>query len=51
RIQHPDTTVMVYEGHDGELSFVHNGRAVVGFADGHVMLVDQEQAKTLRWKP
>ena len=50
-IAKPAETVMVYEGVAGKLVFRHGGRAVVGFADGHVRLVTREQAKALRWKP
>jgi prepilin-type processing-associated H-X9-DG protein len=44
-------TVLLYEGKKGKLDFRHEGRAAVGFADGHVRLVNQEEAKKLRWKP
>ena len=47
----PAETVMIYEGKNGKLDFRHNGRATVGFADGHVKLTDAEGAKKLRWKP
>jgi prepilin-type processing-associated H-X9-DG protein len=44
-------TVLIYEGKDGKLSFRHEGKASVAFADGHVGQVTPAQAKTLRWKP
>ena len=46
-----ENTVMIYEGTDGHLSFVHAGKAVVGFTDGHCKLITQDEAKKLRWKP
>ena len=47
----PADTVMVYEGNGQTLDFRHEGKAVVGFADGHVQVMTREEAKTLRWKP
>jgi prepilin-type processing-associated H-X9-DG protein len=47
----PAQTVMVYEGRNGKLDFRHNGKAAVGFADGHCKLVTAAEAKALRWKP
>jgi len=47
----PAQTVLIYEGTGGHLSFVHDGAAVVGFADGHCKLITPEAAKKLRWKP
>ena len=43
--------VAIYLGRDGKLDFRFDGKAVVGFADGHVALVDKMQAGNLRWKP
>jgi len=51
RLARVSETVMLYEGKNGRLDFRHNGRANVAFADGHVKLINQQQAKTLRWKP
>jgi len=50
-LANPAATVMMYEGHKLKLDFRHTGRACVGFADGHVKLINAGQAKTLRWKP
>jgi len=50
-IAEPANTVLVYEGKDGKLNFRHGHRAAVAFADGHVELINEEQAKTLRWIP
>jgi prepilin-type processing-associated H-X9-DG protein len=47
----PAETVLVYEGRDGNLNIRHDGTAVVAFCDGHVMAIDKEKAKKLRWKP
>ena len=45
----PTNTVLIYEGTAGKLNFRHNGRAVVGFVDGHCSLVDASKATTLIW--
>ena len=42
---------MIYEGKNGKLDFRHEGKATVGFADGHAKLIDAQGAKKLRWKP
>ena len=51
KIKSPAETVMIYEGKNGKLEFRHDGRAAVGFADGHAKMVNAEGAKKLRWKP
>ena len=51
KIQAPAQTVLIYEGKNGKLDFRHDGKATVGFADGHAKLVNAEGAKKLRWKP
>lgn len=51
KITTPSETVLLYEGKDRQLDFRHEGRAGVAFADGHVKLVNAEQAKGLRWHP
>jgi len=50
-IADPSKTVLLYEGKDGKLDFRHDGRATIGFADGHVKLVGEEAAQNLQWKP
>jgi prepilin-type processing-associated H-X9-DG protein len=45
----PAETVLLYEGRDAKLSFKHDGKAVVVFADGHVRLITAEAAKNLIW--
>jgi len=50
-IKKPAQTVLVYEGKKMKLDFRHEGKACVGFADGHVKLFTPEEAKVLRWKP
>ena len=50
-IKDQDEVVLLYEGTDGVLDFRHNGKACVAFVDGHVEIVSQEAAKSLRWKP
>lgn len=45
----PADTVLLYEGRDEKLSFKHDGKAVVVFADGHVRLITAEAAKNLIW--
>ncbi|MFM7320497.1 MAG: hypothetical protein ACKO5K_03100 [Armatimonadota bacterium] len=42
-------TVVIYEGRGGKLNFRHDGKATVGFADGHCVLVDARQAMELVW--
>lgn len=51
KISDPQGTVALYEGQNQTLAFRHDGRAVVGFADGSVRAVRAEQAKFLRWRP
>jgi len=55
KLSDPSQTVAVYEGSDQTLDFHHEHRggnvAVVGFADGHVEAINQNQAQNLRWKP
>jgi prepilin-type processing-associated H-X9-DG protein len=51
KLQYPADTVMIYEGKNGKLDFRHDGKAAVGFADGHAKLINAEGAKKLRWKP
>ena len=43
------STVVFYEGKDKQLSFVHNGYALVNVASGEVLWVSKEEAKTLLW--
>jgi prepilin-type processing-associated H-X9-DG protein len=50
-IKDPARTVLFYEGKNGKLAFRHNGRANVGFADGHVETIDAAAAKQLVWLP
>jgi prepilin-type processing-associated H-X9-DG protein len=50
KIDRPAETVLIYEGKRGVLNFRHNGRATVGFSDGHVKMLTPAQAKSLRWK-
>ncbi len=55
KLSDPSNTVAIYEGRNQVLDFRHEHRdgnvAVVGFADGHVHVVSQNQAQNLRWKP
>lgn len=44
-------TVLFYEGQSQKPIFRYDGRAAIGFADGHVALVSPEQAQKLIWKP
>jgi len=50
-IVHPGQVVTIYEGHNQTLDFRHDGRAVVGFADGHDRALTPAQAQNLKWKP
>ena len=47
----PEDTVMIFEGKAGRILFRHDRRAVVGFADGSVRIVNEAQSRTLRWIP
>lgn len=44
-------TVLFYEGENEKLAFRYDGKAAVGFVDGHVALVSPDDAKNLIWKP
>ena len=44
-------TVLFYEGQNETPIFRYDGRAAIGFADGHVALVSPEEADKLIWKP
>lgn len=50
-LAHPEKVVLTYEGHNQMLNFRHEGKAVVGFADGHDKALTQDQAQQLKWKP
>lgn len=50
-IPNPFRTVMIYEGKNEQLDFRHEGRAAVGFVDGHAHMVTREAARSLIWKP
>ena len=56
-LAHPSQVVLVYDGQNGTLDFRHDGKAVVGFADGHDRALTQAQvqeltqAQELKWKP
>lgn len=49
KIAHPESVVAVYEGKNQTPDFRHNGKAVIGYADGHVEEVPQAQAGSLKW--
>ena len=51
KIKSPAKTVMIYEGKAGKLDFRHDGRASVGFVDGHAKLIGKQEAASLRWMP
>ncbi len=51
KITQLESTVLLYEGQGGELSFRHDGRALVGLTNGIVKFVTPEEAKTLHWEP
>lgn len=51
KINEPANTVMIYEGEYKKLLFRYDGKAIIGFIDGHVKLVTPEEAKKLRWSP
>ncbi len=50
-LDEPAQTVAVYEaGPDGKPLFRFGGKAVIGFADGHVRLIGPEQAQNMTWQ-
>lgn len=49
KVSKPAETVLLYEGRNGKLSFRHNGKAMIAFADGHCKMVDTKQATRLVW--
>jgi prepilin-type processing-associated H-X9-DG protein len=51
KLADPSQVVAIYEGSSQTLVFRHEGKAVVGFADGHVKALTPAQAQMLRWKP
>lgn len=50
-IPDPSKVVMFYQGHDGKLSFSKNGKAAVGFCDGHAKNFTPETESSLVWDP
>jgi prepilin-type processing-associated H-X9-DG protein len=46
-----DKIVVLYEGEAGKQDYIHDGRAVVAFVDGHTKMVTEDDAKQLRWMP
>ncbi len=56
-LAHPEKIVLIYEGQNQTLDFRHDGKTVVGFADGHDKALTQAQIRywiqtqDLRWKP
>lgn len=51
KIAEPTNTVMVFEGEYKKPLFRYDGRAVIGFVDGHAKFVTPEEAAKLRWTP
>ena len=50
-LAHPEKIVLIYEGQNQTLDFRHDGKAVVGFADGHDKALTEAEAQNLKWKP
>lgn len=52
-IKAPDKTIMVFEGAPGAPLYRHDGRATLGFADGHAAMTEQRTFtyRKLRWEP
>jgi prepilin-type processing-associated H-X9-DG protein len=46
----PAKTVLFYEGQDQKPTFRYDGQAIIAFADGHVELVNRDEADELLWK-
>lgn len=49
-LKEPAKTVALYLGKEKQLDYRFGGKGIVGFADGHVELIDAEAARRLRWK-
>ena len=52
-VNNPGKTVLIYEGAPGAPLFRHDGKAALGFADGHAQLMNAQtvQAQQLHWTP
>ncbi len=50
-IKKPAQTILFYEGQNETPVFRYDGKAAIGFADGHVALITPDEAKSLVWKP
>ena len=50
-VLHTAETVLFYDGTPGALNYRYDGKAAVGFADGHCALVTPDEAKNLIWDP
>ncbi|RYG65477.1 hypothetical protein EON80_17285 [bacterium] len=51
KLAEPARTVAFYEGEDEKPVFRYAGKAAIGFADGHTVLVSPEELKGVIWKP
>jgi prepilin-type processing-associated H-X9-DG protein len=51
KVRAPAETILLYEGSGGKLTFRHDGRAIVGFVDGHAKAINRTDAAKLRWNP
>ena len=51
QVKTPARTVMFYEGQNEKPIFRYDGKAAIGFADGHTALVSPDEGQKLIWKP
>ncbi len=51
QVRSSEKTVLFYEGQNEKPTFRYDGRAAIGFADGHAALIAPDEAKNLIWKP
>jgi prepilin-type processing-associated H-X9-DG protein len=51
KIESPAEVVLLFMGKPDKLDFRYNGKTVVGYADGHVKAITEEEAKNLKWAP
>lgn len=51
KVKDPRWTVLAYEEDEGGISFRHNGKALLAFADGMVRLLSKEEESRVYWLP
>jgi prepilin-type processing-associated H-X9-DG protein len=51
KVREPSSLVMLFDGDGTGIKFRHQGLACVAYADGHVRLISEKNASTVRWSP